>query len=272
MTGATNLLLIDERIIALTPALIRALDGKTNEAIVLQQLHWWMRHATAEHDGHVWVWNTYDDWAAMTGLTAKQARTAIQRLVERGIVVQHAPASRDRTLWYRIKYDHPLLTPSAQTGALQVPERADDSISTESTTERKDLSTSDSSSDGWSDEVKATTRTVAELIRAAGHALPTRGSKAADGWLREMDRLLRIGPPGDTGDDPPPTAAEVVAVARWALVESDFWPSNIRSVPTLRKQWTRLRAQQQRDRRTSSDGLADGYAAAAQALRERSSR
>ena len=124
----------------------------------------------------------------------------------------------------------------------------------------------------YTDEVKDTTRQVAQMIRGAGHALPGRGSKAADGWLREMDRLLRLGPPGDTGDDPPPTAAEVLEVATWALTVSDFWPANIRSVPTLRKQWTRLRGQARAGRNGQARDLADGYAAAAQALRDRSSR
>lgn len=132
--------------------------------------------------------------------------------------------------------------------------------------------TSDSSSDGdYPTAVVETTRRVAQLIRDAGHALPARGSKAADGWLREMDRLLRIGPPGDTGDDPPPSPDEVVAVATWALTVSDFWPANVRSVPTLRKQWTRLRVQANGHAKGKGANLADGYAKAAQALRDRSS-
>ena len=123
----------------------------------------------------------------------------------------------------------------------------------------------------WSDEVVGLTRGFAAAVKANGHALPGRGTKAAEGWLREMDRLLRIGPPGDTGDDPPPTPEEVQTVMRWALTVSDFWPANLRSVPKFRQQYTTLRGQMRRGN-GRGPALADGYEAAARSLRERNGR
>lgn len=129
---------------------------------------------------------------------------------------------------------------------------------------------------GWPDEVVRVTRSVASMIRGNGHALPRRGTKAATSWLVAVDRLLRLGPPGDTGDDPPPTEDEVMAVATWALTVSDFWPANIRSATKFREQFTTLRAQMNRDGTAPTNGtgpaLADGYEAAARALRERGKR
>lgn len=126
----------------------------------------------------------------------------------------------------------------------------------------------------WPDEVVQVTRTLAGMIRGNGHALPSRGSKAATSWLVEVDRLLRLGPPGDTGDDPPPEVDEVLAVAEWALTVSDFWPANIRSAVKFRQQFTTLRAQMNRPRGNGhgAASLADGYAKAAQALRDRRQR
>lgn len=113
----------------------------------------------------------------------------------------------------------------------------------------------------------ALTRTFATMVKANGHALPTKGSKAAETWLVEMDRLLRIGPPGDTGDARPPDVDEIETVMRWALTVSDFWPANIRSVAKFRNQYTTLRAQMRRVNGTQD--LAAGYDAVAAELERR---
>ena len=121
----------------------------------------------------------------------------------------------------------------------------------------------------WSPEVVALTREFAGYVKANEHKLPAKGSKAATGWLREMDRLIRIGPPGDGQD--PTDPAEVREVMRWALAVSTFWPANIRSVPKFREQYTTLRAQARRDVRgpTKGSDLAARYADAAENLRSR---
>jgi hypothetical protein len=113
------------------------------------------------------------------------------------------------------------------------------------------------------------------MVKANGHALPAKGSKAAATWLLELDRLRRLGPPGDTGDDPPPTDDEIREVMRWALQVSEFWPANIRAIPKFREKYTVLRAQMRREsngrRRSTAPGpsAAANYEAAAAALRER---
>jgi len=87
------------------------------------------------------------------------------------------------------------------------------------------------------------TRQIARLIRDAGHPLPHPKTKRADRWYEAVDRLLRLGPPGDTGGADPPDAGEVLAVAEWALVVSDFWPANVRSATKIRDSWSQLRGQ-----------------------------
>jgi hypothetical protein len=32
------------------------------EAIVLQQLHYWLQKSENEYEGHLWVFNTYEQW------------------------------------------------------------------------------------------------------------------------------------------------------------------------------------------------------------------
>ena len=33
-----------------------------NEAILLQQIHYWLKTSGHEHDGKKWIYNTYEDW------------------------------------------------------------------------------------------------------------------------------------------------------------------------------------------------------------------
>jgi len=88
------------------------------------------------------------------------------------------------------------------------------------------------------DEVTQLARLFAEAVRANGHPIPKRDSDNANTWLIEMERLLRIGPPGWDGD--PPTADEVATVIRWATTD-EFERANIQSVPKLRKRYSQLR-------------------------------
>lgn len=277
-------LLLDDRIIAVQPALIRALDGRAAEAIVLQQLHYWLPHARSEHDGHRWVYNTYEQWADQTGLSPSQAKRAMGRLEARGLVVVSQPAGQDRTRWYRIDYDHEILAgdePVPSVGRerpLQQTDPSDDSGSTETTqetTHKTSLSAvpSDPPND-WSQEVVELTREFAQAVRANGFPLPGKGTKAADGWLREFDRLLRIGPPGDTGGQPPPTVEEIRTVMAYAMSDvrdgSGFpgWGAVIRSAGKFREQYPRLALEARRTRRSGA-ALAEGYEAAAERLRSR---
>lgn len=117
-----------------------------------------------------------------------------------------------------------------------------------------------------SDDAIKLARQTARMIAANGHPLPKQGSKAHRSWLVEADRLLRLGPPGQT-TAPPPTLDEALEVAEWATSD-DFWRSNIASIPKLRQKWSQL-ALKARDgpKRPDATTAASNYAAAAQALR-----
>jgi hypothetical protein len=108
-----------------------------------------------------------------------------------------------------------------------------------------DVAESDLRPDEHSETVLTLTRVFAQLVKQNGHKLPAKGSKTAEDWLTAMDRLIRIGPPGD-GVEPVP-ADEVARVMKWALQESDFWPSVIRSVPNFRAKFSVIASQSVRD-------------------------
>lgn len=52
--------LINEPPLQVLPSLAKEIG--LNEAIVLQQLHYWLGHAKVEHDGKMWVYKSYDKW------------------------------------------------------------------------------------------------------------------------------------------------------------------------------------------------------------------
>lgn len=125
-----------------------------------------------------------------------------------------------------------------------------------------------------SDETVAQARRLCRLfaayVKRNGHAIPTTQT-AVDGWLLEMEKLVRIGPPGDVPwpDDPDDAAAEIERVMLWALDASDFWPANVQSVGTFRSKFTRLRGQADRSNgRRGRTPTGDEYRAAAARLRE----
>ena len=53
-------LLINEPPLQVLPSLAAAIG--LNEAIALQQLHYWLAHSKKEHDGKMWIYKTYADW------------------------------------------------------------------------------------------------------------------------------------------------------------------------------------------------------------------
>lgn len=95
-----------------------------------------------------------------------------------------------------------------------------------------------------SEDARALTRRFAVGVKANGHSIPTQGSERRDKWLIEMDRLLRLGPPGEGGVVPDPD--EVAAVIDWTVADkgNDNYPgesANVQSVDKFRKRYSSLR-------------------------------
>lgn len=116
MTQNTNRLLFNDHPLVVSPGLAVALKS-VDEAIVLQQVHYWLQTSSHERDGRQWIYNSIKDWQEQFPFwTEKVIRRITDSLREKGLLLtaNYNKLSMDRTLWYSIDYD--MLSTYAQTG------------------------------------------------------------------------------------------------------------------------------------------------------------
>ena len=98
-------LLVDEAPLIVLPSLAAAIG--LPEAIMLQQIHYWLRTAGKPRDGALWIYNSYAEWLTQMpfwGLST--LRRVLRRLRAQGLIHTAIYNARpnDRTLWYTIDY------------------------------------------------------------------------------------------------------------------------------------------------------------------------
>ncbi|WP_158892452.1 MULTISPECIES: hypothetical protein [unclassified Pseudomonas] len=95
-----------------------------NEAIVLQQLHFWISGATygVEHDGKRWIYNSIESWGEQFPFWSTDTiRRTLKKLEEMGVVQSEKLKKREHnhTKYYTIVADHTLLAlPEIDAGKL----------------------------------------------------------------------------------------------------------------------------------------------------------
>ena len=99
-------LLISEPPLQVLPSL--ATEVGLNEAIVLQQFHYWLERSNNVHDGYKWVYNSYSKWNEQFPFWSNATlRRTINSLEKQGffITANYNKAGFDKTKWYRIDYE-----------------------------------------------------------------------------------------------------------------------------------------------------------------------
>ncbi len=103
-------LLIDESPLVILPSLVKAIGA--NEAIVLQQIHYWLdinKKANRNYyDGKYWTYNTYEGWhEEFFWLSESTVRRVLAELAKKGLLIKgnYNKSKFDRTNWYTINYD-----------------------------------------------------------------------------------------------------------------------------------------------------------------------
>lgn len=102
----TNKLLFDEAPLSIQPQLAVILG--INEAIVLQQLHYWQRQSKNFEDERFWVFNTYEEWQKQFPFwSVRTIKTTFQSLISDGIILvgNFNRKKFDKTNWYSIDYE-----------------------------------------------------------------------------------------------------------------------------------------------------------------------
>ena len=98
--------LINEPPLVLLPSLATAIG--LNEALMLQQIQYWLSRSDKEIDGRYWIYNTYEAWIEQFPFWSKPTivRT-IMNLEKTGVVLtaNYNKAKFDKTKWYTIDYD-----------------------------------------------------------------------------------------------------------------------------------------------------------------------
>lgn len=99
-------LLIHEPALQVLPTLAAKIG--LNEAIFLQQLHYWLKQTRHWRDGRPWVYNTVAEWEKQFPFwSAPTIRRIVNNLREMGLVIatnEYNKMPIDKTLWYTIDY------------------------------------------------------------------------------------------------------------------------------------------------------------------------
>ena len=99
-------LLIHDNPIPILPAL--AVKIGLNEAIVLQQIHFWLKSSSHEIEGKMWIYNTYKSWQVQFPFWSERTIVRIFKSLEENGYLISANFNRtkmDKTKWYTIDYD-----------------------------------------------------------------------------------------------------------------------------------------------------------------------
>ncbi len=106
MRGSNTQLLIDEPPLQVLPSLASRVG--LNEAIVLQQLHYWLGKSKNKRDGRLWVYNSIEDWREQFPFwSASTIRRTFASLEKRNLVFsdKHNSQAWDQRKWYTINYE-----------------------------------------------------------------------------------------------------------------------------------------------------------------------
>lgn len=186
-------LLISEPPLQVLPSLATKIG--LNEAIVLQQFHYWLQHSNNLKDGHKWVYNSYAGWLKQFPFWGRNTLIrAISNLEKQKILVtgNYNRAGFDKTKWYRINYEAfegvgKRSTQNGQTNTNRLPETTTRDINTTTTTANPEASKSDSKNQNINQKQKY--EDPITLYRENAHPFIPNTLEQLIDWLRDFEKL-----------------------------------------------------------------------------------
>jgi DnaD/phage-associated family protein len=110
-------LLLDDKPIVVIPSLAEKIG--LNEAIILQQMNYWLQKSKHEYEGKHWVYNTYEEWQEQFPFWSKSTIVrCITKLEKLGYLTtgNFNKSPIDKTKWYTINFEilEGMSSPSSQ--------------------------------------------------------------------------------------------------------------------------------------------------------------
>ena len=99
-------LLIYDNPVMILPSLAQKIG--LNEAVMLQQIHYWLVSSQHEKEGRKWVYNTYRDWQLQLPFWSERTiKRSIKSLEDQGYLLSanYNRLKMDKTKWYSIDYE-----------------------------------------------------------------------------------------------------------------------------------------------------------------------
>src|SRR5690606_4415244 len=99
-------LLVNDYAFMVQPSL--AAEIGLNEAILLQQIHYWLQTYSTVKNGRKWVYNTYEEWQKQIQFcSVGTIKRAMRSLEKQGFIITDTfnKHRMDQTKWYTINYD-----------------------------------------------------------------------------------------------------------------------------------------------------------------------
>lgn len=227
-------LLIDDYPIQVLPTLAKEIG--LNEAIVLQQMHYWLNMSKHNYDDKKWIYNSYTKWVLQFPFWSESTvKRAIGSLEKQNLLYigNYNKAGFDKTKWYSINYEElnkRVTRPSGQNDPTIGSKWTDDEFNlnrpipettTETTTETKSTSRS---------KLKFETHhlKLAELLyKEILHNNPQHKKPNLESWANDFRLMMEI----DKRE-----GKEIQELILFSQ-SHDFWYKNILSAGKLREKY-----------------------------------
>lgn len=232
----SNLLIHEEPLLVL-PGLASKIG--LNEAIFLQQIHYWLNRSNNFYDGYRWVYNTYEEWREQFPFwSVATLRRIVNKLEKEQLLIigNYNKLKIDKTKWYRINYGllNRMSSPCAQNEQSRCSNCADEAlnmsrplpeITTETTTENTTLKRSSCNKYEICHMDAATYFYNLILSRNDKFKRPP-----LDSWAKDI-RLMQ--------ERDKRSLEDIKKVMDWCQQDT-FWMNNVLSISKLRKQFDQL--------------------------------